>query len=109
MICFKDRMWCSAICDTTWCDRNFTPKQEKLANDWWDGWKTDRPAPVQFRDLHKTCGEYRRPQGHKSPEGVDSRPQHGMVPVQSEVFAEADPKFGGDEKTQNEVGPCSSS
>lgn len=61
-------IYCSAICDTTWCNRNFTPAQEAKA-----------PAPVAFVPLHRTCVEYRAPQGHKSPEGVDSRPLHVKV------------------------------
>lgn len=95
MTYYRDRAFCSAICGSTWCDRNFTPEQEIKADKWWG----NGPAPVAFYPLHITCVEYRAPQGHKHPEGVDSRPTHAKV--RSKVFGNADPKFGGDEKTGN--------
>jgi hypothetical protein len=79
MICYRDRMFCSAICDTTWCDRNFSPAVAAKAEEWWKGFKSDRPVPVQFRDLHVGCVEYREPQGRRHPEGVDNRRLHDMV------------------------------
>lgn len=80
MICYRDRAFCSAICDTTWCDRNFSPAQQAKAEKWWETFKMpEKAVPVQFSPLHVTCVEYRAPQGYPHPEGVDSRPKHAIV------------------------------
>lgn len=81
MICYKDKSFCTAICDTKQCDRNFNADIQAKADEWWATWSTPGPAPISFYAYHRRCNEYRRPGHMKPPEGVDSRPQHGMVPI----------------------------
>jgi len=78
-MCYRDRAFCNARCDTTWCDRNFTDEQRARADKWWAGWKIDRPCPIQFKPLHVRCVEYRPPEGRPHPEGVDNRRLHDKV------------------------------
>lgn len=55
MICFKDRTFCSAMCRTYQCHRQFTDELHQQARDWWGG----DDAPVAFCDFSSNCKDYK--------------------------------------------------
>ena len=79
MICYRDRAFCSAICETKQCDRNFSPEVKAKADEWWALFKSDRPCPIHFRDMSKGCSEYRPPVATHGAQALDSVPKHDKV------------------------------
>ena len=56
MMCFKDKAFCSAKCNTTSCSRNFTEKLRKESREWWSHDPIN--APVAFMDFRDGCEWY---------------------------------------------------
>jgi hypothetical protein len=55
MICFRDRLFCSARCATVECDRHWNETLAAQARAWWgkDG------APVASADMSVGCIDYK--------------------------------------------------
>lgn len=66
MLCFKDKTFCSFICNNFDCSRNFTPAEKEQANKWWDLFKIpDEKPPVAFSNFKDKTGYCK---GYISPE-----------------------------------------
>lgn len=83
MICYRDKAYCSAICETHQCDRNFSPTVKAQADAWWKGFgMPERAVPVQFSGRFRDfCGEYRPPVATHSAKALDAIPTHDKVAI----------------------------
>lgn len=79
MICYRDRWFCSALCETKQCSRNFTDEVQAQAAEWWKGFKSERPCPVDFKNKAATCPDYRPPVATHGAKALDAIPEHDMV------------------------------
>ena len=55
MLCFRDRTFCSANCDTSPCDRKLTKEVVNAASRWWG----KEGAPIAKSDFSRNCEEYK--------------------------------------------------
>lgn len=74
MLCYRDRTYCWHKCGNATCPRNFTEKEQRDAELWWQG--NHGSPPVAFANYRtNTCG-YLAPIGHNSnPESNSHCPQ----------------------------------
>jgi len=56
MICYRDMTFCSALCGTEDCPRQFTEEHRLKAEKWWEG--CEGGPPVAFSDFSATCPDY---------------------------------------------------
>ena len=56
MICYRDMTFCSALCGTEDCTRNFTDDDRQKAEKWWEGCAGG--PPIAFADFSDGCPHY---------------------------------------------------
>lgn len=55
-ICYKDKTFCSAVCDNKECHRQYTKEADEGAREWWS--HDPDNAPVAFSDFSENCPDY---------------------------------------------------
>jgi hypothetical protein len=63
MLCFQDRTFCNASCQTVDCRRRWTQALHEQAERWWnpEGKPDHGGAPVAFAGFHQGCPQYDPP------------------------------------------------